>query len=262
MTKNPFDAAIEIPPYLTSSQTEAIGRMQYVIDHNGLGVLSGEIGSGKSTVIRHLSAAAQAANIRFIYICRANLSPKELYIELLNAFNLSAGFVLCNIKKCWETHLENLILDKENLVLVLDEAHEIPPATLLEIRFLMNHNMDLKAPFPIILSGQPRLRTELRLQAYEAISQRVMQQYHICAMTAEDTTGYIQSRMDAMKLTSPLFAESAIALIHNCSGGIARVVNQVCRHAFFSASKQDNQVIEEKHIAAVLADMDLQRGIA
>ena len=200
--------------------------------------------------------------MRFVYICRANLAPKELYLELLKAYNVSAGTALAKIKQCWEDHLENLILDKEMLCVVIDEAHEMPPATLLELRFLMNHQMDLAAPFSIILSGQPRLRAELRKQAYEAITQRVMQQYHITAMTAEDTAGYIQYRMKAMELTSPLFSESAITFIHNSSGGIARVTNQICRHVFHSASKQDSQVIEEKHIAAVLADMDLQRGTA
>jgi len=261
MTKNPFDAAIELPAFLTVSQTEAVGRMKHALFCKGLGILTGEIGSGKSTILRLLSDTAQTANMRFVYICRANLAPKELYLELLRAYNLSPGTVLAKIKQCWEDHLANIILDKESLAVVLDEAHEMPPATLLELRFLMNHQMDLSAPFSIILSGQPRLRAELRKQAYEAITQRVMQQYHITAMTAEDTAGYIQYRMSAMDLTSPLFSESAITFIHNSSGGIARVTNQICRHVFHSASKQDSKVIEEKHIAAVLADMDLQRGI-
>jgi len=262
MTQNPFDTAIELPEYLSASQTEAISRMKYAISHNGLGVLTGEIGSGKSTVLRRLCTAAEAENTRFVYICRTSIAPKELYLELLNAYSLNAGALLAKIKGCWESHLENLLLDKEKLIVVIDEAHELPPATLLELRFLMNYRMDLEAPFPIILAGQPRLRTELRKQAYEAISQRVMMQYHIGMMTAEDTAGYIGSRMDALKLTSPLFSESAITFIHASSNGITRVVNQICRHAFFSASNTGSQVIEEKHIAAVLADMDLQRGIA
>lgn len=261
MINSPFDSHVELPDYLNLSQKEGLARMINITENNGLGVLSGEVGSGKSTILRILTASLPATKFNVIYLCSAGLVPKELYSGILRAIGEEPSFSLARIKQQWRTLLENQLLDGRKLVILIDEAHELPSNTLLELRFLMNYKMDLNPPFSIILSGQPRLRTELRLKAYEAIAQRVKMQYHVCGMTLDETLKYIDSRMKTAKIEKPLFAQSAVNIAHASSQGIPRVINQICSHAFYTAIQNDDSVIEEKHIVAVLADMDRQRGL-
>lgn len=81
-------------------------------------------------------------------------------------------------------------------------------------------------------------------------------------MTREETTGYIRHHMQAAKMERPVFAESAIQMLHAASQGISRVINQICGQALFDAGGKSLEVIEEEHIGRVLADMDRQRGTA
>jgi len=261
MITEPFDTNLEVAKYLTESQQEALARMTNVISSNGLGILSGEIGSGKTTILRTLTADLPASKHTVIYICSANLTPKDLYSAVVRELGEEPSFMLPKIKQQWYRLLSNELMDGKRLVLLIDEAHELTTNTLLELRFLLNCKMDLTPAFSVILSGQPRLRNDLRLKAFEAIAQRVKMQYHITGMTLEETAKYINFKMTDAAVQRPLFGESAIELIHSSTQGIPRVINQICRHAYHSANKNNDSVIEEKHIVAILADMDRQRGI-
>ena len=151
---------------------------------------------------------------------------------------------------------------ERRLVVVIDEAHEMSEAMLLELRFVMSHQMDARSLFPVILAGQPELRKKLRLKKYEAISQRVGIQYHLQGMSKEETAGYVRYHMDAAKMERPVFAESAIQMLYAASQGIPRVVNQICTHALLDAERANGDVVEEAHIGRVLGDLDRQRGTA
>jgi len=260
MKLEPFDTYSEVPKQLTQSQQESFARMSTIIESSGLGVLTGEIGSGKSTILRALTAGLSSAKYTVIYICYANLIPRMLYSKLIEGLGDQPLFGLPKMKQQWQSLLENVLMDGKKLILLIDEAHELPANTLLEMRFLLNHKMDLMPCFSLILAGQPRLRTDLRLKAFEAISQRIKMQYHITGMSLDETALYIKTKLSEASIQQPLFAESAVEIIHKSTQGIPRVVDQVCRYAFHSAIKNNDQVIEEKHIITVLADMDRQRG--
>lgn len=144
---------------------------------------------------------------------------------------------------------------------VIDEAHEMSDAMLLELRFVMSHQMDARSLFLVLLAGQPELRKKLRLKKNEAISQRIGIQYHLSVMTREETAGYVRHHLEAAKMERPLFSESAIQTLHAASQGIPRVVNQICSQVLFHL-QEGHEVVEDIHIVRVLTDMDRQRGSA
>jgi type II secretory pathway predicted ATPase ExeA len=150
----------------------------------------------------------------------------------------------------------------ERGVVVIDEANEMSEAMLLELRFVMSHQMDARSLFPVLLAGQPELRKKLRLKKYEAISQRIGIQYHLGGMSRDETAGYVRHHLEVAQMQRPLFSESAIQMLHAASQGIPRVVNQICSQALFDAEGKDGEVVEEMHIGRVLADMERQRGTA
>jgi type II secretory pathway predicted ATPase ExeA len=221
-----------------------------------LGVLTGEVGSGKSALLRKLFRTLDPMRTQPIYLSTADLKPRDFYAALLRQLEEEAPYSVAKARRLWSEVLSRREAQGERgIVVVIDEAHEMSEAMLLELRFVMSHQMDARSLFPVVLAGQPELRKKLRLKKYEAISQHVGIQYHLQGMSREETTGYIRHHMQAAKMERPVFAESAIQMLHATSQGIPRVINQICGQALFDAEGKG-------HIGRVLADMDRQRGTA
>lgn len=262
MHKNPFDArVVDTDKFLTRSQTEAFARMEFVMNSPSLGVLTGEVGSGKSTILRHLAKIAPADVFQIIYLCVSRLKPRELYSEILHQLGETPPFGLLNSKRLFFEVIQNREKQKEKKpLIVIDEAQDIHPDTLLELRFIMNFDMDLSPVFSVILAGQPELRKLLKLRKFEPILQRTKMQYHLVGMEKEEISDYIKFRMSEHGLSKPIFSESAISKIFSSSGGIPRVINTICLGALFDAQQKDEEVIEERHIHRAIADLERQRG--
>jgi type II secretory pathway predicted ATPase ExeA len=247
----------------TKGHQEAYARLNLAIENRMLSVLTGEVGSGKSALLRRLFRTLDPMRTLPIYLSTADLKPRDFYAALLRQLEEEAPFSVAKARRLWsEVLLRRDAQGERGLVVVIDEAHEMSEAMLLELRFVMSHQMDARSLFPVVLAGQPELRKKLRLKKYEAISQRVGIQYHLNGMSREETSGYIRHHMEAAKLTRPVFAESAIQMLHGASQGIPRIVNQICGQALFDAEGKGLEVIEDEHIGRVLSDMDRQRGTA
>lgn len=263
MINNPFDNnAVDTNQFLSIFQNEACARMELALSGNSIGVLTGEIGSGKSTVIRHLTLKLPSNNFEVVYLCVSRMKPRDLYSELLYKIGESPPFVLNQAKRLFNEVIQQRHKQNEKkLCLIIDEAHEIHPDTLLEIRILMNFEMDSGSLFPLILCGQPELRKLLKLKKFEPISQRIKMQYHLLGMTKNELTEYVNVRMSSAQMDRPVFSESALTKIYSYSQGIPRIINALCSATLFDSLSSNDTVIEEKHIAKVIADMDRQKGL-
>lgn len=248
--------------YQSKGHKEAFGRLQLMIENNHLGVLTGEVGSGKSTLIRHLFQNLDAKRYFPIYMSMTGLKPKDFYGELLRHVGEEIPFSLAKAKRVWSESLESRQAQGDKpLIVVVDEAQEMSPSMLAELRFVINHQMDSCSLFPFILVGQPEFRRTLRLKKYEAIAQRIPMQYHLTGLSPEETAAYIRHQMQAANLTVPMFAESAISHVHAAAQGIPRIINLICSQALYDAKQRGHDVIEESHVIRVLTDLDRQRGI-
>ena len=226
-----------------------------------LGLLTGEVGSGKSTLIRSLHESLDTTRYQFIYISTSGLKPREFYWELLKYVGEEPPFALAKAKRQWAECLASRQgQGDKTLVVVVDEAQEMSTSMLAELRFLVNHQMDSCSLFPLILVGQPELRRLLRLNKHEAIAQRISLQYHLGGLSAEETKAYIKHQMQTTGMNTPVFSESALSRIHAASQGIPRVLNHFCSQALHDAEQRGHEVIEETHISRVLADHERQRG--
>jgi type II secretory pathway predicted ATPase ExeA len=147
------------------------------------------------------------------------------------------------------------------LVVIVDEAHDISPALLLELRFALSQKMDAVSLFSLILAGQNELRQTLRKNRYESVAQRIQLQFHLTGLNEAETTGYVRHQMQVAGLSSPVFADSPLQLIYKATQGIPRLINHICTHALFDAERRNSEVIEDSHIGRILADMEKQRGL-
>lgn len=258
---NPFLQGPHAPAYRSAAQEEAFSRLMHVVETKSLGVLTGDVGSGKSTLMRLVAGKLPPAEYQTVYLASSRLNPKDLYTGTLRSLGETPAFATPKVKQQWR----DVLAARGNgntrqLVLLIDEAHDLPEATLLELRFLMTQGMDPHPAFPVILAGQGKLRRDLNTTVLEPISQRIRMQYHLGGMTAPECARYVLHHMQQAQLERPVFTEGALKSIHATSQGIPRVVNLLCGSALLLAEQKEENAVEERHIAVVLADMDRQRG--
>lgn len=259
---NPFLKEPETMAILGTTQQEAFARLQHVVNAGALGVLTGEVGSGKSTLLHLLTAEQQQLDRQVIWLSSSRMSVKELYAGMLKSLGESPGFSTTKVKQQWRDLLESRSLSGGRDILVLiDEAHEMPDSTLLEIRFLMTEPKSTRPAFPVILAGQGNLRRTLNTNLMEPIAQRIRMQYHLTGLTLAECQKYLDDRMQACELKRPVFTEAACKTIHSISQGIPRVVNQLAGSTLMMVQRSNENAVEERHVSSVLADMERQRGI-
>lgn len=261
MILRPFTREVA-PCCAFGSHQEAFERLNMAVEHRLLGVLTGEVGSGKSALLRRLFGELDLMRTLPIYLSMADMKPRDFYAQLLAHVDEEPPYSVAKARRLWgEVMTRREAQAERGVVVVIDEAHEMSDTMLLELRFVMSHQMDARSLFPVLLAGQPELRKKLRLKKNEAISQRIGIQYHLSGMTREETSGYVRHHLEAAKMDRPLFSESAIQTLYAASQGIPRIVNQICSQVLFHLS-EGMDVVEDMHIGRVLTDMDRQRGSA
>lgn len=241
--------------YVTPGHQELLARLQFVIRQRAFGLVTGEVGSGKSTAIRSLYDTLDRSVHPFLYIADSSLTPKAFYREVLEQFGVQVPFHARQIRRRYEeVILEGYHRDGRQPVLVLDEAHLLSEPMLQEIRFLMNFHMDSVAPLSLILVGQPELRSKLRLKAFEAIVQRIQVRYHLSSLSETEVAGYIEHQLRQAGAERPIFAEQAVRSIAVHSRGLPRQINNLSTACLWDACAREQRFVEETNVQRVLAE--------
>lgn len=232
------------------------------MENKALGVLTGEVGNGKSTLLRILADELPQADQQVVWPSSSGMTAKDLYTGILKALGETPAFSAGKVKQQWRDVLEaRRNSHARQLVLMIDEAHEMPEATLLELRFLMTEGKNPQSAFPIVLAGQGKLRRTLNTNLLEPISQRIRMQYHLTGMTLPECQTYLDGRMLEAGLDRPVFTENATKAIHAASQGIPRLVNLMGGNVLMQVQKNNENAVEERHVGSILADMERQRGV-
>lgn len=259
---NPFLANGERPRLLGAAQQEALARMRLVVEDRTLGVLTGEVGSGKSTLLALLADELPQADYQVIWLSSSRMTSKELYAGLLKALGETPAFSAVRVRQQWHDLLEaRTSAQARPLAVMIDEAHEWPEPSLLELRFLMTQGKNPHPAFPVVLAGQGKLRRTLNTNLLEPIAQRVRMQYHLTGLTLPECQAYLDDRMLQAGRERPVFTESAAKAIFAATQGIPRVVNLIAGNALMLTLKNNENAVDERHVVSVLADMDRQRGV-
>lgn len=182
--------------YTSPGHQELLARLQFVIRQRAFGLVTGDVGAGKSTTIRALYDLLHPTVHPFIYIADSSLTPKAFYRDVLEQLGLEVPFHARQVRcRYEESILDAYRRDGRQPVLVLDEAHLLGEPMLQEIRLLLSFHMDSVAPLSLILVGQPELRSKLRLKAFEAVVQRIQVRYPLTGLADNQVPGYIEHHM-------------------------------------------------------------------
>ena len=246
--------------FMSNEHSEALARMQYGVEEKDLVLITGDIGTGKTTLSRALIDSLDES-YKPILIINPRLSPnqflkllaKRLGIETPSYFKAD---LIDDINNALYSHHEEGICP----VVIIDEAQLIPgKGTFDEIRLLTNCQLDDETLFSLILIGQPELRKKLAKKHYEPLLQRLSILYHLKPLTLDETRNYIMYRLSVAGRKEPLFTEGAVDEIFKCSEGVPRKINNIASNALLEGFGKEIEMIGEDIIFDVASDMQLLR---
>ncbi len=251
--------------FLSKNHKEAFAHLLYGIDsHAGFIELTGEVGTGKTTVLRTLLYQLDTDAYRTALIFNPSLSA----LELLQNINYEYG-IPCNYRNNSNLlHLLNQFLLKQNaegrtVVLVIDEAQNLEPQVLEQIRLISNLETEKDKLIQIILVGQPELREKLKKPELRQLNQRITVRYHLCPMDYGDTAEYIEHRLHvAAGQSNEIFSPGALKRIFRYSGGLPRLINAVCDRALLVAYTKGSHDVSAGMVVAAFSDVKKQEAPA
>ncbi|MES2972248.1 MAG: AAA family ATPase [Pseudomonadota bacterium] len=257
LTHEPFSIAPD-PRYLFMSERhrEALAHLLYGVGGGGgFVLLSGEIGTGKTTVCRCFLEQIPA-NCNVAYIFNPKLTAQELLRSVCDEFHVpyhAADLPGAPSAKDYVDALNGFLLqahaDGRNSVLIIDEAQMLSADVLEQLRLLTNLETNERKLLQIMLIGQPELRAMLARPELEQLSQRVIARFHLDALTEAETEQYIQHRLSVAGLTGAMpFDRKALKRIHQLTRGVPRRINLLCDRAMLGAYATGKAVIDRRII--------------
>ncbi len=261
-TENPF-SLLPDPAFLFlgKKHLNALTMLQYgLMKNSGYTVITGEIGSGKTTLARCLLDDAED-NTTIGLINNTYQSFGELLCWILMAFGLSyRGKQKIELAEDLLRFIAAEYTSHRRTVLVIDEAQNLSAQALEELRMLTNFNADKYQALQLVLIGQPELRQTLQQSNLKQFSQRISVAYHLQALDKEETMAYIQHRLQAAGGHKELFNGEACSMIWENSHGIPRIVNILCDTALAYGFAEKKPYIDAQVILDVVKERD-QGGV-
>ena len=253
-THTPFDRAIPVDHlFLNDRHDEMLARLQYAIERQWFMLLTGECGSGKSTLIRKLMRQLDPFRYRCLYLADSKLTPRHFYNGILRQLGVDGAFYRGDSKRLLHREIAHMVqAQKIHPVIIVDEAHLLDREMLEELRFLLNFNIDSESPLALILSGQPELNDKLQRQTFRAIAQRVNMRCYTRYLDEADTCRYVKQQVADAGAPSPSFADDALSEIFQFSIGCLRMINKICTHALIFGAQREKGVLSGRDVRFVI----------
>jgi len=238
-TKNSKDIIIE-----TSDYKQIKHRLNFLANNKGFGVITGEPGRGKTTVIRHWAKGLNPSLFKVVYTSLSTLTLNEFYKHLTDEFGLESKFRKSDNYKLIQAEIYRYSFEKQiTPVFIFDEVSHISSSILNDFKMLFNFEMDSRDRAIVLLLGGLEFNNALNLKSNEALRQRITMNYKMSNLSKEDSRIYIQSRLQEAKTGQVVFDEPALEAIVNASNGIPRIINKISDMCLIIGDVQKVEII-------------------
>jgi len=268
LTRNPFDLTPDPNCFVpTPRHNEALAALYYgVRRHKGFVVVTGEVGTGKTLLLRCLLRLLEnSKDIAYAYLFNSRLTPADFLHYVLSDFGLPAsGKSKSELLIEFSKFLIERGLKQMTTVLIVDEAHDLSADTLEELRLLSNLETTEDKLLQIVLVGQPELDKKLDSNDLRQLKQRIALRAHLRPLTAEQTQDYIEQRLriaGAQQNGLPLFSPAAVAAVYAYSRGFPRLINTICENSLIGAYAKQMHSVTPNIVEDVASEFRLEPAL-
>jgi len=245
--------------FLSKTHNEVYAHLIYGIEHRtGFIEVTGEVGTGKTTILRALLSHLDEDKYRVAFIFNPKLTAFELLRKINHEFGISdeGHFFMALVDS-----LNKFLLSENQAgrtpILVIDEAQNLSGEVLEQIRLLSNLETENDKLIQIVLVGQPELRKHLSDHSLRQLDQRIAVRYHLRSLNREETRSYILNRLKiAGRPEHKVFSPAALKKVFKASAGIPRKINLICDRALLTAYTEDRGIVSVRHVKQAVAELE------
>jgi type II secretory pathway predicted ATPase ExeA len=235
---------------------EAVARIAWLISERAIGVVTGEVGAGKTVAARAAVAGLDPVRHTIVYLPNPCIGQRGLYAEIVRHLGGHPRFHKASlVAQAAELLCAEDTEKAKTTVVIIDQAHLLSGEQLEEVRMLTNHDMDARSPFACLLLGQPTLRRRLKIGTLAALDQRIALRYHLDGMDLGETVGYLTHHLKLAGRSDTIFSDDAIGLLHQTSRGIPRAVNNLALQALVAAFADGKGMVDESAARAAITEV-------
>ena len=244
--------------YMSEQHREALAHLFYGLRiDGGFVLLTGEVGTGKTTICRRLLQQLPKSCI-VAFIINPRLSVLELLASICDEFGIDYPKETTSIKvlvDCINACLLDAHANRRKPILIIDEAQSLSYDVLEQIRLLTNLETDQRKLLQIILIGQPELRDRLEEPELRQLAQRIVARYHLGPLAGHETAPYVYHRLAVSGIKDELFTPGGLKRLHALSGGIPRLINTICDRALLGAYVQEKRQVDAPTLARAATEV-------
>lgn len=251
LQKEPFAADIPRQEILATPVITGVqDRFHYALRLGAIALVTGEIGSGKSTALRYCIGGLHPAEYRVLFVTASSGSILELYRQILGELGVeNAGASRARMTRRIQQEVLEMVQGKKiKVVLVIDEASLLRLEVFAELHTLTQFEQDSKPFLPVILAGQANLADNLTYRNSQPLASRVVARCHLKGIDQTTMVEYLRHHLKIAGVERMLFDDTAVTAIHQGSGGLFRKANHLARGALIAAAKAEATLANAEHV--------------
>ena len=228
------------------AHAEAVARLSWCVAERGLGVLTGEVGCGKTVAARATVADLDSSRTQVIYCPNPTVGGRGILSLVVGALGATPRFHRSALVPQAADALATAEAERgRRVLLIIDEGHLLDPEQLEDLRMITNTEMDSRSPAGLILIGQPTLRRRLHQGTMAALDQRITLRVQMEGMDLAETLAYVQHHTTLVGRSDPLFSDDAVAVIAHAGRGLPRAINNLALQALVATFAADKAIVDQ-----------------
>lgn len=252
--RQPFDKNLLHKQLFISKQIQKLFDQLFLfLQRKGIALVTGEIGSGKSTTIRAFIEQLEKNTYEIAYIPDPTIGMRGILNSMAIQLNLEAGYFKWQLLEKLKFAIEKNAYDfNKTTLLIIDEAQLLNTKTLEEIRLFTNFRIDSQTPLNLIFVAQPDFVKTITLNSMKALAQRINFRFHLTGLDASEAKKYITHHLEIAGRTDPLFTDDCIEEIFQQTKGIPRIINNICYNCLLDIYQNNKNIVDIPSLERVI----------
>jgi len=258
---NPFEPHATSPDksFKSNDFNQMVSRLNFIKESRGVGVFTAPPGYGKTFALRCFADSLNPNLFQMAYICLTTVSVTEFYRQFCYALNIESSAQRSAMFKAIQERVLLLFKEKRRpFIIAIDEAHDMDPRALRDIKMLMNHAFDSFYCFTLLLIGEPHLNSILTKPVHEALFQRITIHYNFTGLSADETNDYIRHKISAAGGCTSIIADGVTRAVYGLTRGNPRLIDNIMSDALTLGSQLNKPLIDDELILAAAENQSFQ----